>query len=273
MYPDFDDNLRQAFKTETQMFFESIVREDRNVLDLLTADYTFVNERLAKHYGIPNVYGAQFRRVQLGPELDMRRGILGQGSILALTSIADRTSPVQRGKWVLLNILGIVPPAPPPNVPQLVTTGGTSGPTTIRTRMEMHRASPACAACHKMFDPIGFAMENFDAIGRYRTRENGAAIDLSGTLVDGSKFNGSSELRQALLRYSPVFIQTMTERMLTYALGRGVEYYDMPVVRHIVKDAATKNNRFSALVLGIVESQPFQRSQNTEGTVLARNGN
>ncbi len=269
IFPDFDDNLRQAFRTETQMFFESIVREDRNVVDLLDADYTFVNERLAKHYGIPDIYGSQFRRVQLGPEFDMRRGLLGQGSILTLTSISDRTSPVERGKWVLLNVLGVIPPAPPPNVPQLAQTGSEKI-TTLRQRMEMHRSNPACATCHKMFDPIGFAMENFDAIGRYRTSDAGEKLDLSGQLVDGTKFNGSSELRQVLLRYSPMFVQTMTERMFTYALGRGVEYYDMPVVRQVVREAAAKNNRFSALVLGVVKSQAFQRNQVAADTVVAR---
>lgn len=263
LYPDFDDNLRQAFKTETELFFESIVREDRNVVDLLNADYTFVNERLAKHYGIPNIYGAQFRRIHLGEEFDVRRGLLGQGSILTVSSVADRTSPVLRGKWVMLNILGVIPPDPPPNVPPLKTDdqGASQGPVSIRERMEKHRANQPCASCHRMMDPIGFAMENFDGIGRYRTTEGGAKLDLSGQLVDGSKFAGTAELRRELMRYAPQFVHTMTERLLTYALGRGVEYTDMPVVRKVMKDAAAKNNRFSALVLGIVESQPFQMNQ------------
>lgn len=274
LFPDFDDNLRQAFRTETEMFFESIMREDRNVVDLLNADYTFVNERLAKHYGIPNVYGGQFRRIQLGPEFDVRRGLLGHGSILTVTSAPDRTSPVRRGKWVVLNILGVVPPDPPPNVPVLKESDQKTGARktiSMRERMESHR-NPACASCHKMMDPIGFAMENFDAIGRYRTVESGQKLDLSGELVDGSTFVGSSELRREVMRYSPRFVETLTERLLSYALGRGVEYYDMPVVRRVVREAGAKNNRFSALVLGIVDSQPFQRNQ-FAGEGLAGNRN
>jgi hypothetical protein len=267
VFPDFDDNLRQAFKTETEMFFESIVREDRSVQDLLNADYTFVNERLAKHYGIPDVYGSQFRRIHLGPEFDNRRGLLGQGSILTVTSVADRTSPVLRGKWVLLNVLGVIPPDPPPNVPPLkqsdVKANGQELAVTVsmRKRMEEHRANPACASCHKMMDPIGFAMESFDGIGSYRTAEFGEKLDLSGGLVDGTKFEGPSGLRKELMRYSPQFVQTLTERLLTYALGRGVEYYDMPAVRKIVRGAAANESRFSSLVLGIVNSEPFQMNQ------------
>jgi hypothetical protein len=275
VFPDFDDNLRRAFRTETEMFFESVIREDRNVVDLLNADYTFLNERLARHYGIPNVYGSQFRRVQLGPEFDMRRGLLGQGSILTVTSVADRTSPVLRGKWVLLNMLGVIPPDPPPNVPQLkqsdVKANGQEVAVTIsmRKRMEEHRANPACASCHKMMDPIGFALESFDAVGKYRVSEFGEKLDLSGGLVDGSKFDGPTGLRQDLVRYAPQFEQTLTERLLTYALGRGVEYYDMPAVRRIVKSAAVSNNRFSALVLGIVNSEPFQMNQRTADIVAS----
>jgi hypothetical protein len=264
IFPDFDDNLRRAFRTETEMFFESIMREDRNVSDFLDADYTFVNERLAKHYGIPNVYGSQFRRVHLGPEFDVRRGLLGQGSILTVTSVADRTSPVLRGKWVLLNILGVIPPDPPPNVPALKQSDQKANGETVavtvsmRKRMEEHRVNPACASCHKMMDPIGFAMESFDAVGKYRVSEFGEKLDLSGNLVDGSKFVGPSGLRKELMRYAPQFEQTLTERLLTYALGRGVEYYDMPAVRGVVKGAATNNHRFSSLILGIVKSEPFQ---------------
>jgi hypothetical protein len=278
IFPDFDDNLRQAFRTETEMFFESVVREDRSVVDLLNADYTFLNERLAKHYGIPNVYGSSFRRVHLGPEFDMRRGLLGQGSILTVTSVADRTSPVLRGKWVMLNILGVIPPDPPPNVPVLkesdVKANGETVAVTVsmRKRMELHRANPSCASCHKMMDPIGFAMESFDGIGRYRTGEFGEKLDLSGNLVDGAKFDSVSGLRKELLRYAPQFEQTLTERLLTYALGRGVEYYDMPAVRRISKSAAANNNRFSSLVIGIVKSQPFQMNQSTPESV-ARNLN
>jgi hypothetical protein len=261
-FPDFDDNLREAFKRETEMLLESVIREDRNVADLLDADYTFVNERLARHYGIPNIYGSQFRRIKLDGDLAVRRGLLGKGSIQLVTSLADRTSPVQRGKWVLMNILGIVPPDPPPNVPPLKDSngGGTSAPLQIsmRQRMDEHRTNAVCASCHRMFDPIGFALDAFDAVGRYRQTEFGRPLDLSGQLVDGTRFTGPAELRQALVRYAPQFSQVMTEKLLTYALGRRVDYYDMPAVRAIARDAAANNNRFSSLVLGIVKSVPFQ---------------
>ena len=259
---DFDDNLRKAFRTETELFFDSIVREDRNVVDLLTADYTFVDERLAKYYGIPGVYGSRFRKVQLGPELDYRRGLLGKASTLAVTANADRTSPVRRGKWVLINMLGVIPPDPPPGVPQFKENTG-RGPAvlTMRERMEQHRVSPTCATCHKMMDPVGFALEAFDAAGAYRNTEAGRKLDLTGTLVDGTKFDGPAQLRQALLSYSPRFVETLTERLMTYALGRGVRYYDMPTVRKVTADAAPGGNKFSALVLGIVESPVFQRNQ------------
>jgi hypothetical protein len=261
-FPDFDDNLREAFKRETEMLLESVIHEDRNVAELLDADYTFVNERLARHYGIPNVYGSQFRRVKLDGELELRRGLLGKGSIEAVTSLPDRTSPVQRGKWVLMNILGIIPPDPPPNVPPLKerNTGEGSAPIqmSMRQRMDEHRTNPACASCHKMFDPIGFALESFDAVGRYRTTEFGRPLDLSGQFVDGTQFTGPAGLQQALLRYSPQFVRVVTEKLLTYALGRRVDYYDMPTIRAIVREAEPDNNRFSSLVLGIVKSAPFQ---------------
>ena len=263
-FPDFDDNLRQAFRTETEMFFDSIVREDRSVLDLLTADYTFVNERLAKHYGIPNVYGSRFRRVTLGPE-NPRRGLLGQGSILMATSLATRTSPVLRGKWILENILGTPPPEPPPNVPTLKENVKPTDKSTetvqfpsVRQRMEEHRANPVCASCHKMMDPIGFALENFDAIGQWRTQDGRSSVDASGQLVDGTRIDGPAQLREALLGYSEQYLRTVTEKILTYAVGRGVEYYDMPAVRSIVRDAARDHYRFSALILGVVKSAPFQ---------------
>lgn len=268
-FPDFDDNLRDAFRTEAEMFFGSIVREDRNVVDLLDADYTFVNERLARHYGIPGVYGSQFRRVTLGPEQDMRRGLLGKGAVLTVTSVADRTSTVRRGKWVLLNILGVMPPDPPPNVPALdVAPEGDAVPkvVTMRERMQTHATNPSCASCHQMMDPIGFAMESFDGVGAWRRTDNGRELDLSGHLVNGKAFNGPSELRKALLDYSPQFVQTLVVRLMTYALGRGVDAYDMPTVRAIVRDAAKQDNRFSALMLGIVESQQFQMNE------LPRNG-
>lgn len=263
-FPDFDDNLRQAFRTETEMLFDSIVREDRNVLDLLNADYTFVNERLARHYGIRDIYGSQFRRVTLGPD-SPRRGLLGQGSMLTVTSLATRTSPVLRGKWILENILGTPPPEPPANVPPLkenVRPTDQSAETvqalSVRKRMEEHRTNAVCASCHKMMDPIGFALENFDGVGQWRTQDGRTPIDASGELVDGTKVNGPANLRQALLGYSDQFVRTITEKLLTYGLGRGVEYFDMPVVRSIARDAARNNYRFSSLIVGIVKSQPFQ---------------
>jgi cytochrome c551/c552 len=263
-FPNFDDNLRQAFRQETELFFESIVREDQNVLRLLDADYTFVNERLAHHYGIPNVYGSQFRRVPVAS--DARRGLLGQGSILTVTSVATRTSVVQRGKWMLENVLGTPPNPPPANVPPLKENASGNKPLSVRQRMEAHRASPACAGCHKVLDPFGFALDNFDGIGAWRDlSEAGEPIDAAVTLLDGSKVDGPSSLRQALLARPQVFVGTMTEKMLTYALGRGLESYDMPAVRKILRDAAAHDDRFSALVMGIVKSAPFQmRRSETE---------
>jgi hypothetical protein len=259
-FPDFDDNLREAFQRETELFFQSIIREDRNVLDLIGANYTFVNERLARQYGIPNIYGSHFRRVPVADE--RRYGLLGQGSILMVTSHADRTSPVLRGKWILDNLLGAPPPAPPANVPPLDESRERQGRVlTMRERMEEHRANPACAACHKLMDPIGFALENFDPIGTWRTLEGGtggSAIDASGQLMDGSNVDGPIALRQALLRQPNIFVGTMTEKLLTYALGRGLSYADMPVVRGIVRDASHQDYRFSALILGIAKSASFQ---------------
>jgi hypothetical protein len=262
MFPDFDDNLRQAFRRETEMFFESIMREDRNVLDLLRANYTFVNERLAKHYGIPNIYGSRFRRVTF-EEGSVRGGLLGQGSVLTVTSYATRTSPVLRGKWVLANILGAPPPPPPPNVPPLKEAADSGKVLTMRERMAEHRANPACAGCHKLMDPVGFALENYDAVGGWRTAEGGVPVDVAGGLPDGSSFQGAAGLRQALLRHPDLFVTTTTEKLLTYALGRGVEDYDATAVRGIVRAAQGDDYRFSSLVLGIVKSSPFQmrRSQ------------
>ena len=262
MFPDFDDNLRQAFRRETEMFFESIMREDRNVLDLLRANYTFINERLAKHYGIPNVYGSRFRRVTFGPG-DNRGGLLSQGSILTVTSYATRTSPVIRGKWILTNILGTPPPPPPPNVPPLKEAAEAGTVLTMRERMAQHRANPACAGCHKLMDPIGFSLENYDAVGHWRTTENGAPVDVAGGLPDGSTFDGLDGLKQALLKRPELFVSTTTEKMLTYALGRGIEEYDEPAVRAIVQGARNHDYSFSSLVLGVVNSVPFQmrRSQ------------
>jgi hypothetical protein len=254
-FPDFDDTLREAFQREAELFFESVVREDRTVLDLLTADYTFVNERLAKHYGVPYVYGSHFRRVTLTD--DARRGLLGKGAILMVTSRANRTAPVLRGKWILENILGTPPPPPLPNVPTLEDTGR-DAPRTLRERMEMHRASATCAGCHKVMDPLGFAMENFDAVGSWRTRDGGLPLDASGQLADGTKVDGVVALRRALVARSDVFVRTLTEKLMIYALGRGLQHYDMPVVRDIARKAEHQDFRFSAIIMGIVSSPPFQ---------------
>jgi len=236
-FPDFDDNLRQAFRTEAEMFFDSIIREDRSVVDLLNADYTFVNERLAAHYGIPNVYGSQFRRVKLEGDLDVRRGLLGKGSFELVTSVADRTSPVQRGKWVLTNILGVPPTPPPPGVPELKDNGEGAKVLSVRERMELHRANEPCAGCHKVMDPVGFALENFDGVGHWRATDDGAKIDPSGTLFEGTRVNGPVELRKMLVARPETFAGVMTEKLLTYALGRGLDAADMPAVRKIVRDA------------------------------------
>jgi mono/diheme cytochrome c family protein len=257
IFPDFDDNLRQAMRRETEMFFESIMREDRNILDLLTADYTYVNERLAKHYGIPNVYGSQFRRITFDKGAT-RGGLLAQGSILAVTSYPDRTSPVIRGKWILTNIVGSPPPPPPPNVPPLKDNGSSGKILTIRERMAQHRANMPCSGCHKLMDPVGFVLENYDAVGSWRTSEAGVAIDASGNLPDGVIFSGTDGLKQAVLHRPELFVGTTTEKLLTYALGRGLESYDAAAVRKIVRDARANNFRFSSLIVGIVNSTPFQ---------------
>ncbi len=258
-FPNFDDNLRQAMRRETELFVGSIFKEDRSILDLLTANYTFVNERLAKHYGIPNIYGSQFRRVALAD--DNRRGLLGQGSILSVTSYPNRTSAVLRGKWILENVLGTPPPAPPPNVPALKENGDGGKVLSLRQLMEAHRANPTCATCHKVMDPLGLSLENFDAVGQWRAKDGAGPIDASGQLADGSKVDGPVALRNALIRRPEGFAGTFTEKLLTYALGRGLDYYDMPVVRSIVRDSAKNNYRFSAVVLDIVKSAPFQMRQ------------
>lgn len=264
IFPDFDDGLRQAFRTETELFVESLVREDRSALDLLRADYTFVNQRLAEHYGIPNVKGNHFRRVELGPETH-RRGLLGHGSILTVTAYPDRTSPVVRGKWILENLLGTPPPAPPPNVPVLQAADTNGVVLSMRQRMEQHRANPVCASCHRMMDPLGLSLENFDAIGKWRTiGESSAAIDASGVFPDGTVFEGADGLREGLLR-SPQFMSTMTEKLLTYALGRGVAHYDMPVVRAILRDAEPDEYRFSSIIAGIARSAPFRMRRAPQG--------
>ena len=257
-YASFDENLRQAFEKETELFLESQLQEDHSLMDLLNANYTFVNERLARHYGIPNIYGSTFRRVAITD--DNRRGLLGQGSILTLTSYATRTSVVLRGVWVLDNILGTPPPAPPPNVPSLKDRGEDGKILSVRQSMEEHRKNPVCATCHARIDPIGFALENFDGIGHWRTTEGSAnnPIDTSGVLPDGTKFNGPAELRRILLSQPEEFATVFTEKLLTYALGRGVEYYDEPQVRKIVHNSASTNYRWSSLILEIVKSEPFE---------------
>jgi hypothetical protein len=257
LFPDFDDNLRQAFRKETELFFEDIMREDRSVLELLNANYTYVNERLAKHYGIPNVYGSRFRRINF-PQDSVRGGLLRQGSVLTVTSYATRTSPVIRGKWILDNILGVPPPPPPPNVPALKENTGVGKVLSVRERLAEHRKNPACSGCHQLMDPVGFSLENYDAVGRWRTVEEGKPIDASGSLPDGSKFQGAMGLQEALLRHPENFATTLTEKLLTYGLGRGVEYYDAPSIRKIVREAGNNNYRFSSFILGIVNSTPFQ---------------
>jgi mono/diheme cytochrome c family protein len=266
-YPDFDDVLRQAMRKETELFVGSVIQEDRPVTDLLDANYTFLNERLAEHYGIPNIYGSNFRRVELAPEFDMRRGLIGKGSFLTISSAPNRTSPVGRGKFTLQMFLGVEPPAPPPNVPDLPKQessirGGLKP--TMRQQMELHRKNEPCASCHKIMDPIGLVLENFDGIGQWRTLDDGSPINPSGQLVDGTKLNGVADLRAALVKYSPQFVRVVTEKLMIYGLGRGTEYYDMPLVRSIVHNSEKDKYRFSSLVIGVVKSQPFQMNQKLE---------
>jgi hypothetical protein len=256
LFPDFDDNLRQAFRRETEMHFETVLRDDLSVLDLLKANYTFLNERLAKHYGIPNVYGSRFRRVALNKD-SVRGGLLRQGSVLTVTSYATRTSPVIRGKWVLENLVGAPPPPPLPDVPAL-RENTVAANLSVRERLAEHRANAACASCHNLMDPIGFSLENFDAIGRWRTLEDGLPIDATGGLPDGSQFAGVAGLEAGLLKRPDIFVSTLTEKLLTFALGRGVESYDAPAVRTIVREAKADDYRFSSIVLGIVNCTPFQ---------------
>ena len=261
LYPYSDHTLSLALKKETELFFDSLVREDRSLLDLLTADYTFANERVARHYGIQNVTGPEFRRVPLPAD---RRGILGQGSVLTLTSIAERTSPVQRGKWVMEVLLGSPPPPPPPNVPALEDTKGTADsgrPLTVRERMEQHRANPQCTSCHRVIDPLGLALENFDATGKWRVRDGGMMVDTKGQLFDGTSIEGPDGLRAALVRHKDVVLLSFTRSLMTYALGRRVEAFDMPTVRRIIRDAEAQNYRISAFVNGIVESDAFRMAK------------
>jgi hypothetical protein len=271
IFPDFDENLRQAFQRETELFVQSQLREDRSVADLLSANYTFVDERLARHYQIPNIYGPRFRRVEF---TDSRRGgLVGQGSILTVTSYGNRTSPVLRGKWLLEMILGTPPPPPPPDVPPLKEKGDSGRPMSVRERLEQHRQNPACASCHVRMDPLGFALENFDAIGKWRDAEDGVPIDASAGLPDGTKFEGVTGLRNLLLGRREQFAATVTEKLLTYALGREVEYFDMPAVRKIVRESAASDYHWSAIILGIVKSVPFQMSiTKSTGVELAQTG-
>jgi mono/diheme cytochrome c family protein len=273
LFPDFDDNLRDAFQREVELFFGSVVREDRSVLDLLTANDTFVNERLAKHYGIPNIYGPQFRRVTLPASLDVRRGLLGKGALLTVTSNAARTSPVTRGKWYLQTFLGVTPPDPPPNVPALQektvdTTGNQKAPT-MRQTLEAHRRNPVCASCHQIFEPMGLALEHFDAVGAWRTLDEGQTIDASVQLPDGTRVTGVTDLRASLTSHSEQFVRVVAEKLLTYALGRGVEFDDMPTVRAVVRTASARKYTFSSLVLAIVKSQPFQMNAKAVPDTLA----
>jgi len=271
LFPDWDDNLRNAMRTETELFAGSVVHEDRSVIDFIDANYTFLNERLAEHYGIPNIYGSRFRRVELSPDLDMRRGLLGQGSIETISAYPNRTSPTVRGKTMMQIFLGVSPPDPPPNVPALKEEGAAvhalTKPT-MRQQMEMHRKNEPCATCHKIMDPIGFSLENFDAIGKWRLADDGSPINPAGQLVDGTPIDGVAGLRAAFLRYKPQFVRVITEKLMIYALGRGTEFYDMPLIRSIVRDAERNNYHFSSLVLGVVKSEPFQVNQKlqTSGT-------
>jgi hypothetical protein len=256
IFREFDDGLREAMATETELFFESQVREDHSLLDLLRADYTFLNARLAQHYGVPDVYGSHFRRVTV--DNPARRGLLGQASILTVTSYAHRTSVVLRGKWVLETLLGAPPPPPPANVPPLKENERGAPPTSLRERMEQHRKNPTCAACHASMDPLGFALENFDATGHWRDSDSGAAIDAVSTTTSGVKVDGPAGFREYLLGRSDDFVRTVASKLLEYALGRSLEYYDGPAVRRLVRDAGRSGHRWSSLIMGIVESVPFQ---------------
>ncbi len=268
LFPDFDDNLRQAFRQETEMLVESVIAENRSVLDLLTANYTFLNERLAKHYGIPNIYGSRFRQVTFEDtpaspkpvdDIGQRRGgLLRQGSILLVTSYPTRTSPVIRGKWILENVMGVPPPPPPASVPPLDNVKNVRKNAPVRERLAEHRKNPTCAACHRLTDPVGFALENYDAVGRWRTLDGGEPIDASGTLFNGTELNGVAGLQKAILDRPELFVSTLTEKLLTFATGRGVAYYDGPAVRKIVRDTSAENYRFSSIVMGIVTSVPFR---------------
>src|SRR5262245_41735560 len=257
IFPNFDEGLRQSFRRETELFFESILRENRSVFDLLDANYTFLNQRLAEHYGLRGVYGSQFRRVALSDP--NRSGLLGQGSVLTVTSYPNRTSVVLRGKWVLENLLGSPPPPPPPDVPNLKPHGKDGRELSLRQQMEQHRVNAVCASCHTRMAPIGFALENYDAVGRWRSKDAGVVIDASGKLPDGTQFSGPAELKQVLLsRHRDEFVTTVTEKLMTYALGRGLEAYDNPAIREVTREAVGDDYRFQTLVAAIVKSRPFE---------------
>jgi hypothetical protein len=263
IFPQFDESLRRSMRQQTELFFASVLHENRSILELLNADYTFLNQRLGEHYGIPNIYGSQFRRVTVADS--NRRGLFGQGSILTVTSYPNRTSVVQRGKWVLENLLGAPPPPPPPDVPELKPEGTDGKPLPLRKAMEQHSTNAVCASCHARMDPIGFALENYDAIGRWRNKDAGAPIDASGKLPDGAEFSGASGLTELLAtKYGDDFVHTFTEKLLTYALGRGLEYYDQPAVRSITRDAAREYYTMTSLVVAIVNSVPFQMRRSSD---------
>jgi hypothetical protein len=263
LFPDFDSTLREAFRREIELFFGSIIQEDRSILDLLGADYTFVNERLARHYGIPNVYGSQFRRVDLGLDLEPRRGLLGKGALLTITSQGERTSPVKRGAWFLETFLNVHPPDPPPGVETDLTPAEGEAPSTLRARLERHRSNPNCASCHMLFEPMGLALENFDGVGKWRTEDAGNPIDPTGVTNDGTQLDGVSSLRELTLDKGDLFAQAVTEKLLTYAIGRGLEYEDMPMLRSITRDAAAEDYRFSSLLMGVIESPAFTMNRKT----------
>ncbi len=268
LFPDFDSTLRHAFQREIELFFSSIIHEDRSILELLTADYTFVNERLAKHYGIPGVYGSQFRRVTLGPEHDMRRGLLGKGALLTITSEGARTSPVKRGKWFLETFFGVSPPDPPPGVETDLSPLEGDAPKSLRARLEAHQINPNCSSCHMHFEPMGLAMENFDAVGAWRTEDVGLPIDPVVSINDGTRLEGIADLRELTVRNGDLFAQTVTQKLLTYAIGRGLEHEDMPLLRAITRQAAEDNYRFSSLVMGVVQSPAFTMNLKTELALL-----
>jgi hypothetical protein len=257
MFPNFDSTLRDAYRREIELFFGSIIQEDRSLLDLLTADYTFVNERLAKHYGIPGVYGSQFRRVDLGPELSVRRGLMGKGALLTITSQGARTSPVKRGKWFLETFLGVSPPEPPPGVETDLTPREGDAPQSLRARMEAHQVNPNCASCHRLFEPLGYAMENFDAVGQWRTMDAGSPIDPTGFTNDGIPLEGVHSLRDYMVQNGDQFAQVVAEKLLTYAIGRGLEYEDMPMLRSITDNIAEDDYRFTPLLMAVIESPAF----------------